>query len=154
MAASITFTGVDVTLSHLIEIEKAGPRGMTEGIKASAESIVTLAKFYCPKDTHALEKSIMATQDNPTEGVVGLAREEVTIVCGDTTAYYAIYVHENLQAWHDPPTQAKFLERAVRESAPLILDTCQKFITADYNRTIGGVKVGNIVPSNPAAFGI
>jgi hypothetical protein len=150
----MTFTGVDVTLSHLIQIEKAGPRGMSQGIKVSAESIRDLAKYYCPKDTHALEKSILISQDNPTEGVPGLAREAVTIVCGDSTAYYAIYVHENLQAYHAAPTQAKFLERAVRESAPLILDNCHKFITADYNRTIGGVKVGNIVPPNPAAFGL
>lgn len=31
------------------------------------------------------------------------------------TAPYAIYVHENLMAYHASPTQAKFLERAVRE---------------------------------------
>lgn len=30
--------------------------------------------------------------------------------------YYAVYVHENMFARHAPPTQAKFLERAVRES--------------------------------------
>lgn len=34
--------------------------------------------------------------------------------------YYAVYVHENMSAAHAAPTQAKFLERAVRESVDRI----------------------------------
>jgi len=34
------------------------------------------------------------------------------------SAEYAIYVHENLSAYHAPPTKAKFLEDPVRRSMP------------------------------------
>ncbi len=30
--------------------------------------------------------------------------------------HYGVYVHENLDVYHAPPTQAKFLERAILES--------------------------------------
>jgi len=36
---------------------------------------------------------------------------------GTAPAPYAIYVHEDLEAYHDPPTQAKFLEDAIRDQA-------------------------------------
>lgn len=32
--------------------------------------------------------------------------------------FYAVYVHEMTSYWHEPPTQAKFLERAVHEAWP------------------------------------
>jgi len=32
------------------------------------------------------------------------------------TASYAVYVHENLDAYHEPPTQAKFLEETLRRN--------------------------------------
>ena len=36
-------------------------------------------------------------------------------------APYAIYVHENLEAYHKPPTQAKYLEQPSRERKKEIL---------------------------------
>lgn len=43
--------------------------------------------------------------------------ELVTVIIG-FTAGYAIYVHENLEAYHRPPTQAKFLEKTARDKGP------------------------------------
>ncbi len=34
------------------------------------------------------------------------------------SADYATYVHENLQAYHEPPTRAKYLEEPVRRLRP------------------------------------
>lgn len=42
------------------------------------------------------------------EGVVGYARSE--------KPHYAIFVHERLDLFHQPPTQAKFLEEAVNRN--------------------------------------
>lgn len=42
---------------------------------------------------------------------------EVTISVGGPAAPYAVYVHENLEAFHKHG-QAKFLESTIRESAP------------------------------------
>lgn len=33
------------------------------------------------------------------------------------TQEYAVYVHENLNAWHEPPTRAKYLEGPARQLA-------------------------------------
>lgn len=33
------------------------------------------------------------------------------------TQEYAVYVHENLAAWHEPPTRAKYLEGPARQLA-------------------------------------
>ena len=35
---------------------------------------------------------------------------------GGREPFYAVYVHENTNAYHAPPTGAKFLERAVSQS--------------------------------------
>ena len=43
----------------------------------------------------------------------------VTIVVGGPAASYAIYVHEDLDAWHDVG-QAKFLESTINESKPFM----------------------------------
>jgi hypothetical protein len=34
--------------------------------------------------------------------------------------HYAVFVHENLEMHHRPPTQAKFLQRALEESQELV----------------------------------
>lgn len=62
-----------------------------------------------------------------TDGVQGIlsflqkkvqeAGKDVDVVVGYDKDY-AIYVHENLEAFHKPPTQAKFLEQPLREMRP------------------------------------
>lgn len=53
-------------------------------------------------------------------------------------AYYALYVHEDLTATHAPPTQAKFLERAIRE--------VQGAIAATFAKNIKDYKSGGPIP--------
>ncbi len=44
-------------------------------------------------------------------------KDQASVVVG-YTANYAIFVHENLEAYHEPPTQAKYLEQPARELKP------------------------------------
>lgn len=54
----------------------------------------------------ALNKLLKEAEDSDASVVVSFSTE------------YAVYVHENLNAHHEPPTQAKFLEQPARELRP------------------------------------
>lgn len=41
----------------------------------------------------------------------------ISIVYGGASANYAVYVHEDLEARHDPPTKAKYLEDPVSRAS-------------------------------------
>jgi len=75
---------------------------------------------------------------------------------------YAIYVHENLKARHDPPTEAKFLERAVDRIRPRYLKTLQKLVKDNANHKtplsaalyqLGLLVDADYVPRVPVEFG-
>lgn len=83
---------------------------VAEGLEKKAHVVLRKANYYVPKKTLAL----MNSGHVEVEGKGFGARARV--VYGDQIAYYALYVHENMNAAHAPPTCAKFLERAERET--------------------------------------
>ncbi len=54
----------------------------------------------------------------------------VQVGFGGVGAPYAIFVHENLQAYHKPPTKAKFLEDAYRNNLEWIFNFLAKSLKA------------------------
>lgn len=86
-------------------------------IRAALEPIFAKSQVYVPVDTGELKASgyleIGRFRGRP-RGVVGYAPG------GDPE--YAVIVHEDLEAQHDPPTRAKFLEAAFKEEEPNTLD--------------------------------
>lgn len=84
------------------EIEKIlweeGQRIMNESVR------------ICPIDTGRLRASRYV---NP----VSRENERFVLEMG-YSADYALYVHEDLEAQHRPPTQAKYLEQPIRENLP------------------------------------
>lgn len=82
-----------------------------------AELIKRRALYYCPIDTGALRRSAKVKVSGQSATTATLS-----ITFGDDTAYYALYVHEDLTKYHAPPTQAKFLERAIAESRADIIN--------------------------------
>ncbi len=83
--------------------------GVTEDAIAYAlQPILDTSQELVPVDTGALKASgFLQTQKirGKVSGVVGYAR--------GGNPFYAAIVHENLEFYHTPPTQAKFLEEAV-----------------------------------------
>lgn len=71
-----------------------------------ANSIMNSAKGLTPVDTGTLRGSGHVRMPEVTEAGVS-----VVIGFGGAASGYAIYVHENLNSFHKPPTQAKFLEQ-------------------------------------------
>lgn len=89
-----------------------GPKAMGNALFQEGERIMAAAKELVPVDTATLK----------TSGHVKLPEivgDDVTVVMGfgGAASDYAIYVHENLEARHAPPTQAKFLEQPLLEAA-------------------------------------
>jgi|WetSurSiteA1Bulk_404760.scaffolds.fasta_scaffold78569_3 hypothetical protein len=88
---------------------------LVEALYEEAKIEMNEAKAICPYKTGALHDS----------GTV-----EYPVISGDNVSCalhfgssgksnrYAVFVHENLDADHAPPTQAKFLEATLKASAP------------------------------------
>lgn len=101
-----------------LEVEgRRAPKDIEDLLIAAGLIVLKKAKYYCPKDTHDLVNSgrLVTYPGNDLKG------PEIQIVFGDdlvvnTGIHYTIYVHEDLTKYHEPPTSAKFLERAYRET--------------------------------------
>jgi hypothetical protein len=76
-----------------------------------ADDIIKRSTKYVPVDTGTLRDSVKKNITQTTQKVTLSVRY---------TAPYAIYVHENLSNYH-PIGQAKFLERAINEVKPNII---------------------------------
>ena len=111
--------------------------GAADGLLDAAYEIFDLSQVYVPRDTEALADS-GRVEEVSTQAVMGRKRaaggryapKSDTVgfqvvyggpgsgtnpKTGKPVEAYAVIVHEDLEATHAPPTQAKFLERAVNE---------------------------------------
>lgn len=108
-ATAVGWQGVvNLTKLNMEQLRRTYPRTALEGLRRGAKIILDKALYYCPEDTGFLRQS-GDTEVND----LGDDGGEVVVFF---SAYYAVFVHENTRVRHDPPTQAKFLERAVRDT--------------------------------------
>lgn len=95
------------------------PEEMTDALTPTLE----LARVYCPVDTGELRAS------GYVESVRTRGRVSTEIGFGrGGHPSYAVMVHENPAAFHKPPTQYKFLERAVFEEQNEVMDRIFKSV--------------------------
>lgn len=106
MAVSITITGLKELESRLGTARVKAVVAMGSAIYAEANRIFNASQVLTPVDTGALRGSGHVTPPAITGTSV-----ETTIGYGGPAAPYAIYVHEITTSFHNPPTQAKFLEQ-------------------------------------------
>lgn len=109
MRSSIKFSGVNKVIANMEKTIKRVQEGNETAVGNLAQLIFARSQFYVPKDTTMLEKSGDVTVSSA--GNKALA----TITYGGGIVDYAVYVHEDLEAKHQSPTSAKFLERALIE---------------------------------------
>lgn len=81
---------------------KKYPRRLARGVRKAAAFILDKSQDLVPVDTGELKES----------GHVEARGQEASVVY---EAEHAVIVHEDLEARHEPPTQAKFLEQPLRE---------------------------------------
>jgi hypothetical protein len=94
--------------ARLLNLIRALPDEIEKALIEDATDTLDMAKSLTPVKTGALRDS--GTVHKPVRSGFEVA---VPISFGDPTPYYAIYVHENLEAKHPNGGQAKFLETAI-----------------------------------------
>lgn len=109
MKAKIKFSGVNMVIAKMEKTIKAAQQGSDTAVTNLAQLVFARSQFYVPKDTTMLTKSGKVTVFSAGNKAVA------TITYGGGIVDYAVYVHEDLEAKHQSPTSAKFLERALIE---------------------------------------
>lgn len=105
---------MEIYFPDLERIQRALAQSGPEGVKVAARALrheaqeaFAVSQDEVPVDTSALKQS---GRINPEVGVIQRGNEVyVELVYGSTAADYAVYVHENLEAYH-PHGKAKYLE--------------------------------------------
>ena len=107
---------IQLLANALKRIPSHMPNILEKSIYEEANVIFNESQKLVPVDTGALRAS----------GFVHAPRREnnrvfVRVTYGGSAAHYALYVHENLYARHDAPTQAKYLETSLYRQVPVIV---------------------------------
>lgn len=108
-------TGLAEMNKRLLNLIRALPGEVERAIVSEANQVLELAKYRTPVDTGELKSSGVMN----TLSAWGSHETSVQLSFGTFGASqdYAIYVHENLEAEHTPPTRSKFLESAILDSS-------------------------------------
>ena len=110
---SITVTGFARVQERLAALAEEFGEAVGNAVRAESEIIMTEAKRRTPVLTGALRESGNVTgPDGDGDVVLGF---------GGPATPYAVYVHENLEAYHRVG-RAKFLESAVMDALPNLAD--------------------------------
>ena len=100
---------------QLVKALKSGkeksPQAIAQAIWEEANMIFAKSQILAPVDTGVLRGS--GGVSAPQMGNQGYF---VDIFYGGPAAPYALYVHEIIGNYHNPPTQAKYLEQPVMEA--------------------------------------
>jgi hypothetical protein len=97
---------------RLLRLKQKFPDEVGRALYVETEIEVKEVKRRTPVDKGPLRASVH--QEGPTRNWRTIG---TSIVAGGPAAPYAIYVHENLEAFH-PVGQAKFIESVILESRP------------------------------------
>jgi hypothetical protein len=117
--------GIEVDLTHL-NLRALGKK-MDEALRRTQEDVIRTifdeSQALVPVATGALKASGKINHDVEDDPMnFGGLNPEVEITYGNSSVDYAIYVHENLDARHEAPTQAKFLEEPFARHADELMD--------------------------------
>lgn len=109
------FDGIEANFLKVINAIK----GITPGaLLEILEPVLEQAQIYTPVKTGALRNSgyleVVQTSGSVISAEIGFGRG------GEPS--YTVFVHEDMTKFHQPPTQAKFLQHAVDEVLPNIED--------------------------------
>lgn len=125
MAKTYTFTlEGDVELQAVLRAaQQNAPKAVAIAIYEEANVIFAKSQILVPVDTGVLRGSggVSAIQGSG-QGMY------VDIFYGGPAAPYALYVHEIIGNYHNPPTQAKYLEQPFMESLAQIQNNISRRI--------------------------
>lgn len=109
----VIFKGIEKLIARFRGMPHKYGTGFERGLVKGALLIQASAVKQTPIDLGPLRGSYAGSPRKTGKGF----DTSVEVACG---TYYAIYVHENLTAYHNPGTNAKFLEKPARELSPTV----------------------------------
>jgi hypothetical protein len=119
MASSMKVTfdidGDEQLVNALKSGSQLAPRAIAQAIWEEANLIFAKSQILVPVDTGVLRGS--GGVSAPQMGNEGYF---VDIFYGGPAAPYALYVHEIIENYHKPPTQAKYLEQPLMQAQSTI----------------------------------
>jgi hypothetical protein len=130
--SQVKITGVQEVIRAIGKARAKTRDDIATTLERCGQVVLKKADQYCPEDKGNLRKSGKVVTTGKGMGA------RAAVEYGGDEAPYALYVHENLDAFHLPPTQAKWLERAVRESRGTISNMLKRETTAEKVKTIDG----------------
>lgn len=115
LRVGVELRGKAAVMRQLQRHGKAAKDEYARALHREAQAIMRKSQKIVPVDTGELKRSAFVRQprrvykqDLPYEIVMGY---------GNVDVRYAMAVHERLDVYHKPPTQAKYLERPMKEAA-------------------------------------
>jgi len=121
---SFTLEGMDDLQRVLKNLKDQSGAVMGQALYEEANVIFANSQVLVPVDTGVLRGS--GGVSAPQMGTRGYF---VDIFYGGPAAPYALYVHEIIGNYHNPPTQAKYLERPLMDRIPAIQQNLAKRIS-------------------------
>jgi len=107
-------------IARIRTIQKSVPQQIASALYIECQIEATESKKRTPVDTGNLRASTMVT-----DPVIDGDKISCSIVVGGVAAPYAVFVHEDLDAYHEVG-QAKFLESTLLESRPYMAERVAK----------------------------
>jgi hypothetical protein len=120
---SFTLDGIDDLQKVLKNLKDQSGAVMGQALYEEANVIFANSQVLVPVDTGVLRGS--GGVSAPQMGTRGYF---VDIFYGGPAAPYALIVHEIIGNYHNPPTQAKYLERPLMDRIPAIQQNLSKRI--------------------------
>lgn len=108
---TFTLTGDAELQAVLRSAQLEAPKAVAQAIWEEANLIFAKSQILVPVDTGVLRGSGGVSAPQGTGKLT-----YVDIFYGGPAAPYALYVHEIIGNYHNPPTQAKYLEQPFMES--------------------------------------
>lgn len=110
----ITITGKSQVLQKLKSDIDKKQKATQQGMRAATLLVKGVSLPLTPHESGHLRESCY-TDVKIKGSFLGLTSAKVVGIIG-YTADYAVYVHERTELHHEPPTQAKFLETAIKQT--------------------------------------
>jgi hypothetical protein len=109
VSISVKIIGIDRANEQLANIGQVAVEAARQGINMFVEGVGAEAVEECPWKTRALARSWFSEET--------VENDIISILCG-FNINYAVYVHEDLEAFHPNGGKAKFLEDPFQRHIP------------------------------------
>jgi hypothetical protein len=109
MVVTIETIGIPNNIRGLKKWNRNMERAAERGVKKATKFLLKETLKVTPKKTGILRDSGKTEFRGKGKNIEGI------VYFDETEAPYAIYVHEDLEAYHKPPTTAKFLQKTQYE---------------------------------------